>query len=168
MPALAGVSDGKVTDLVRDLRMLASGSSHFERLRFELTASLLVLHLFERYGDDAKLRPVQGGLGAARQRRVLDHIDAHLGEDISLKALACEAGLSRHHFAKAFKAGLGMSPHRYIGERRIHRAKELLLDGSRSITDVALDLGFASHSHFTDAFHKITGITPSRYRKDRI
>lgn len=62
----------------------------------------------------------------------------------------------------------GVPPHRYIGEQRIHRAKELLLDGSRSITDVALDLGFASHSHFTDAFRKITGVTPSRYRKDRI
>lgn len=168
LPALTGVNDSKVADLVRDLRTLAPGSSHFERLRFELTAAQLILHLFERYGVDSGPCPIQGGLGAARRRRVLDHIDAHLGEDISLKALAREAGLSRHHFAKAFKAGLGMSPHRYIGERRVHRAKELLLDRSRSITDVALDLGFASHSHFTDTFRKATGITPSRYRKDRI
>lgn len=136
--------------------------------RCELTAAQLILHLFERYGVDSGPCPIQGGLGAARRRRVLDHIDAHLGEDISLKALAREAGLSRHHFAKAFKASLGVPPHRYIGEQRIHRAKELLLERGRSITDIALDLGFASHSHFTDTFRKITDVTPSRYRKDRI
>lgn len=168
LPMQFNGNDGKVDELVRNLQSLAICNSHFERLSFDLTAGLLVLHLFERYGDDIKQSPVRGGLGASRQRRVLDHIDAHLGEDISLKALARDAGLSRDHFAKAFKASLGMSPHRYIGERRVHRAKELLLDRSQSITDVALDLGFASHSHFTDTFRKATGITPSRYRKDRI
>lgn len=168
MPVLAGISDGKVTDLVRDLHTLASGSSHFERLRLDAIATLLVLHLYERYGVDAGPCPVQGGLGAARQRRVLDHIDAHLGQNIGMAALAHAAGLSRDHFAKAFKVSLGIPPHRYIGERRIHRAKDLLLDCGRSITDVALGLGFASSSHFSDSFRKATGITPSQYRKDRI
>lgn len=168
MPVLAGISDSKVTDLVRDLHTLAAGSSHFERLRLEAIAMLLMLHLYERYGVDAGPSPVQGGLGAARQRRVLDHIDAHLGKNIGMRALAHAAGLSRDHFAKAFKASIGISPHRYIGERRILRAKEMLLDRGRSITDVALDLGFASSSHFSDSFRKATGITPSQYRKDRI
>jgi AraC family transcriptional regulator len=76
------------------------------------------------------------------------------------------SNLSRHHFCRAFKVTFGKPPGRYITERRIDRAKGLLRDSRRSITEIALDLGFASHSHFTDAFRKIIGITPSRYRHD--
>ena len=77
------------------------------------------------------------------------------------------ANLSTHHFGEAFKASTGTSPYRYLIERRIHRAKELLLGADRSIAEVALTVGFASHSHFTDNFRKLTGITPSRFRMDR-
>jgi AraC family transcriptional regulator len=79
--------------------------------------------------------------------------------------LAEEAGLSPYHFSKAFKASLGVPPWRYVTERRIHRAKELLLDRCRSITEIAHDLGFSSHSHFTDVFRKKTGRAPSRFRR---
>lgn len=61
-----------------------------------------------------------------------------------------------------------MSPYRYFNKRRITRAKELLLDPGRSLTDIGLSLGFSSHSHFTDTFRKITGLTPSQFRKDRL
>lgn len=75
---------------------------------------------------------------------------------------------STHHFSRAFRASLGMSPYRYFNKRRITRAKELLLDPGRSLTDIGLSLGFSSHSHFTDTFRKITGLTPSQFRKDRL
>ena len=108
----------------------------------------------------------RGGLGTSCQRRVLDYIEAHLTEEIGLGQLAEEAGLSPYHFSKAFKTSLGVPPWRYVTERRIHRAKELLLDGCRSITEIAHDLGFSSHSHFTDVFRKTTGRAPSRFRRD--
>ena len=109
----------------------------------------------------------RGGLGASRRRRVADFIKAHLEEDIGLAALAAEAGLSRHHFGKAFKATSGKPPHRYITERRVQKAREMLLSDRASITDIALALGFSSHSHFTDVFHKTTGTTPSLFRGNR-
>ena len=77
------------------------------------------------------------------------------------------AGLSLHHFSAAFKASTGMPPHRYQIDRRIRRAKELLLGTDRSIIAIALEVGFASHSHFTDQFRKWTNTTPSRFRMDR-
>jgi len=108
----------------------------------------------------------RGGLRVSCQRRVLDYIEAHLTEEIGLDQLAQEAGLSPNHFSKAFKTSLGVPPWRYVTERRIHRAKKLLLDGSSSITEIAHDLGFSSHSHFTDVFRKATGKPPSHFRRD--
>lgn len=128
---------------------------------------MLALHLFDRYDIGARIgMPQSGGLGGHRRRRIIDFIAAHLGEDLNLNDLAIEAGLSPDHFSKAFKASFGTPPWRYVNEQRILRAKDMLRLGNRSLAEIALDLGFASQSHFTDVFRKITGTTPSRFRKD--
>ncbi|WP_176342606.1 helix-turn-helix domain-containing protein [Oceanibaculum nanhaiense] len=138
------------------------------RLYTEGLGSALAVHVFRAYGDGlSRSPPVIGGLGALRLRRVVDYIEAHLADDISLSDLAGLAGLSTHHFGEAFKASTGTSPHRYLIERRILRAKELLLGAEQSIAEIAISVGFASHSHFTDNFRKLTGTTPSRFRIDR-
>ena len=138
------------------------------RLYAEGLGSALAVHVFRAYGDGlSRPPPAIGGLGALRLRRVVDYIEAHLAEDISLSDLAGLAGLSTHHFGEAFKVSTGTSPHRYLIERRILRAKELLLGAEQSIAEIAISVGFASHSHFTDNFHRLTGTTPSRFRMDR-
>lgn len=138
------------------------------RLYLEGLGSALLVHIFRTYGEGLdRPPPVTGGLGALRLRRVTDYIEAHLAEDISLSGLAAVAGLSTHHFGEAFKASTGTSPHRHLIERRIHRAKELLLGTNHSIVEIALAAGFASHSHLTGNFRKLTGTTPSRFRMDR-
>lgn len=138
------------------------------RLYAEGLGSALAVHVFRAYGDGlSRPPPVIGGLGALRLRRVVDYIEAHLADDISLRDLAVQAGLSTHHFGEAFKASTGTSPHRYLVERRIRRAKELLLGAEQSIAEIAISVGFASHSHFTDNFRRLTGTTPSRFRIDR-
>lgn len=138
------------------------------RLYIEGLGSALAVHIFRAYGEGlSQSPPVTGGLGALRLRRIADYMEAHLAEDVSLLDLAGVAGLSTHHFSEAFKASTGTSPHRYLIEQRIHRAKELLLGADHSIVEIALAVGFASHSHFTDNFRKLTGITPSRFRIDR-
>jgi len=138
------------------------------RLYAEGLGSALAVHIFRAYGDGlSRPPPMIGGLGALRLRRVVDYIEAHLSDDISLRDLAAQAGLSTHHFGEAFKASTGTSPHRYLVERRIRRAKELLLGAEQSIADIAMSVGFASHSHFTDNFRRLTGTTPSRFRIDR-
>lgn len=138
------------------------------RLYTEGLGSALAVHVHRAYGDGlGRSPPVIGGLGALRLRRVVDYIEAHLAEDIGLRDLAALAGLSAHHFGEAFKASTGTSPHRYLIERRILRAKERLLGADRSIAEIAVSVGFASHSHFTHNFRKLTGTTPSRFRTDR-
>lgn len=148
-------------------RELAEGGAGGQ-LYTESLGTALAVHLLRNYGDGVtRLRPVMGGLGALRLRRVIDYAEAHLSEDVSLDDLAQVAGLSTHHFAEAFKVSTGRPPHRYLTERRIHRAKTLLLGNQRSVAEVALTVGFASHSHFTVNFRKATGTTPSRFRLDR-
>lgn len=138
------------------------------RLYAEWLGSALTVHVLRAYGDGlSRWPPMIGGLGALRLRRVVDYIEAYLADDISLRDLAAQAGLSTHHFGEAFKASTGTSPHRYLVERRIRRAKELLLGAEQSIAEIAISVGFASHSHFTDNFHRLTGTTPSRFRIDR-
>lgn len=138
------------------------------RLYAEGLGSALAVHVFRAYSDGlSRPPPVIGGLGALRLRRVVDYIEAHLADEISLRDLAAQAGLSTHHFGEAFKASTGTSPHRYLVERRIRRAKELLLGPEQSIAEIAISVGFASHSHFTDNFRRLTGTTPSRFRMDR-
>ncbi len=72
------------------------------------------------------------------------------------------------YFGEAFKASTGLTPFRFILERRVRRAKELLLDRDIPIAEVALRVGFANQSHFTVNFKKLTGKTPSRFRNDSI
>jgi AraC family transcriptional regulator len=85
--------------------------------------------------------------------------------DLSLQALAIESGYSRVHFVRMFKAATGYSPHNYLLNLKLERARELLKNPSMSLIDIALDCGFSSHSHMSRVFHKIVGITPSAYRR---
>jgi AraC family transcriptional regulator len=159
--------DPETEKLVAALRRDMDLDDRYSRLCLDHVGAMLALRLFTTHGEGVKSLPViRGGLGASCQRRLLDFIEAHLTEEIGLGQLAEEAGLSPYHFSKAFKTSLGVPPWRYVTERRIHRAKELLLDGCRSITEIAHDLGFSSHSHFTDVFRKTTGRAPSRFRRD--
>lgn len=72
---------------------------------------------------------VRGALDFVRFRRVIDYLEAHLGDNLTLETLANEACLSQFHFARAFKAATGTAPHRYITDRRIERAKALISGG---------------------------------------
>lgn len=165
---LIGIRDPVIEGMAAAWRRELAERGAGGRLYTEGLGSALAVHIFRAYGDGLKRAPpVIGGLGALRLRRVIDYIEAHLAEDVSLRDLAAVADLSTHHFGEAFKTSTGTSPHRYLIERRIRRAKELLLGADRSIAEVALAVGFASHSHFTDNFRKLTGTTPSRFRIDR-
>jgi AraC family transcriptional regulator len=107
----------------------------------------------------------RGGLASWQQKRVAEFIDVHLTENVPLAALAGIARLSPFHFAHAFKQSFGVPPHRYHVERRIAQAKSLLGERARSVTEIAFQLGFRELSSFTATFRKMTGVTPSQYRR---
>ena len=112
-------------------------------------------------------------VGNARTQERLDAAAAELGNpdrflgvagDISLQELAGIAGLSTSHFGRAFKQSKGVTPHRYLTQRRVQRAQELLAGTELAFSEIALAAGFADQSHFCRQFRSVVGTTPSTYR----
>jgi AraC family transcriptional regulator len=108
----------------------------------------------------------RGGLASWQKRAVIDYIEEHLGEQVCLLELAELARLSVHHFCRAFKQSFGIPPRQYQVHRRMEVAKSLLADRATSVTDIALTLGYAQTSSFSNAFRKTTGWTPTVYRRE--
>jgi len=118
-------------------------------------------------GTAAEITIQNAGLPTARLKRVLAYIDAHLDENITLAELARNAKLSVYYFATLFRKSTGYSPRRYILHRRVIRARELLRNTSLSVLDVSLDLGFQHQNNFARAFRRITGMTPTHFRRSK-
>jgi AraC family transcriptional regulator len=108
---------------------------------------------------------VTGGLAPWQLRLARDTINAHLEEGLSLEQLAHECRLSVTHFAKAFARSTGISPHRWLMQRRVDVAKDLLLTIDSSLVEISLKCGFSDQSHFTRVFAEVTGETPGRWRQ---
>ena len=108
-------------------------------------------------------------MGLARWQliRVLEFLEAHLTEDIGLDELAQMVGLSQSQFARAFKASTGLPPYKWCLHNRIKRAQEMLLNGNDSLSEIALENGFADQSHFTKTFRRVTGTTPATWKRHR-
>ena len=108
---------------------------------------------------------MRGGLPPATLRKVRDYVDANLDKTIDLSSLAATAGLSPYHFARSFKQSEGATPHAYVVERRIAKARELLTGTSLPQSEIALQVGFADQSHFARRFRQAVGVSPGQFRK---
>jgi AraC family transcriptional regulator len=129
-------------------------------------ANLLAVQLLREYSSEkmpAERRYING-LTNKKLANVLDLIESDLAEDLPLKVLAGAAGLSEYHFLRMFKQATGYTPHQYVINQRIERAKDLLCKTDMSITEIAYLLGFSTPAHFTHHFRRKTGITPSAMR----
>jgi AraC family transcriptional regulator len=136
------------------------------RLYAESLARLLLVELLRlEQGHTATSPEKRGGLAAWQVRRVRDFIEVNLAADISLSELAQLTSLSPTHFCRAFKRSVGSSPCQYQLGRRIERAKALLADPSRTVTDIAFDCGYKLPGSFATTFRKATGVTPSAFRR---
>ena len=106
----------------------------------------------------------RGGLSPGARRRVREHVEANLGESLSVARLAALVGLSRCHFARAFKQSEGVTPRHFIFACRVRRAQELLAKTDLPLAHIALAAGFSDQSHCSRRFHELVGITPRKYR----
>ena len=166
MPVLEGASfggmyrDAAVEQLALALLVANAGSclpgtaAHF--------AMAVLSRLFQLARGPAvdTLDPVKLAIPRWRMQRVDAYIEQHLGERISLAAIAAAAGLSPMHFAARFRLATGQRPHHYILRARIEHAKALLASSGRSVVEVAGDAGFRTQAHFTTIFKRYTGATP--------
>jgi AraC-like DNA-binding protein len=104
------------------------------------------------------------GLTHTQLQQVIDYIHTHLDRDLSLNELAKVINISPTYFASLFKQTLEISPHQYVIQRRVERAKTMLSKTDLAIADIALQVGFSSHSHLTQQLKRLTGMTPKQIR----
>lgn len=155
-------------DLQRGLSVLCREARNADSLYglFAEGWAMQALALLARV-DGSQAAPVRpcGGLAPGSLRRVIDYIEADLSRAFTIEELAKVAGVSSRHFIRAFRESAGQTPLRYVYDLRLERAKEFLLDARRTATEVALDCGFSHAQHFSTAFKKATGLTPSDFRR---
>ncbi len=115
--------------------------------------------------SEHQARMSYGRITGRRIADVVDYIEVGIDQDLRLQALADVAVMSVHHFAHSFKETVGISPHAYVLERRISRARAMLGRGSDQLAYIALACGFSSQAHLTTAFRYRLGVTPANYRR---
>ena len=116
-------------------------------------------------GEAAEAQDAPGGLAPWQVARLARHIEAHLDEALPLHRLAAEVRLSRGHFARAFKRSFGRTPHAYLTERRIARAKAMMQRTATPLSAIALACGLSDQPHLSRLFRRLTGETPLAWRR---
>ncbi|MEL6470738.1 MAG: AraC family transcriptional regulator [Cyanobacteria bacterium J06623_4] len=135
------------------------------RLYIDSLSNVLAVTLLRQHATTRPHLPIyEGGLPPRQLQQILDYIDAHLDQEIKLSDLAQLLDMSQFHFSRLLKQSLGISPYQYLLQQRVERAKQLLKNTDRLITDIALACGFNSHSHLSKQFKQLTGMTPKAYR----
>jgi AraC family transcriptional regulator len=165
IPKLAA-GDPLVASLLMGLDQEAARGCPEGAIYAESLANMLAVHLARNYSaKKPRLRDSQGGLNRLQLARVIDFVHAHFAQDIPLSALAEVAGLSPFHFARLFKQSAGVTPHQYLIQVRVERAKGLLLNTRQSISSIAVQVGFCDQSHFATHFKRTFGVTPRVFRQ---
>ncbi len=107
----------------------------------------------------------RAGLTPLQIKRVTDYVRGNICAKIHLSDLARVVGVSQSHFSRAFKISTGVPPHRWLLNFRVAESKQLLLDTSMSLAEIAIAMGFSEQGHFTRAFGAVAGTTPAAWRK---
>jgi AraC family transcriptional regulator len=135
------------------------------RLYVESLTQVLVIHLLRHYSTVTRtITSENRNLTRAQLQQAIDYIHTYLERDLSLVEMAGVINISPTYFASLFKRAIGTSPHQYVIQQRVKRAKEMLLKTDLAIADIALQVGFSSQSHLTQQFKRVTGMTPKQIR----
>jgi AraC family transcriptional regulator len=127
--------------------------------------TLLCPHLLRSYSSRSEqLAYPKGVLGPARERRIRNHIENALDQDLSISALARIVRLAPEHFAVLFRNSTGFTPHQYVNHRRVAEAQRLLADEDLTLAEISYRCGFSCQSQFTTTFRRYAGVTPGKFR----
>ena len=148
--------------------LIKNGST--SRLYAESLINTLIIHLLENYSTTRKnsFEPIAGTLPQYKLQQVIDYIQAYLDSDLSLNQLAASVQMSPHYFSRLFKDTTGLTPHKYVINCRIERAKELLKQRKLSIAEIAKEVGFVDQSHLNRCFKRKVRITPKQFSQQYI
>lgn len=125
--------------------------------------------LYIIFADCKELKPVSASINSQKHiercTEILDYIDKHYNENLSLQTLADTFSLSREHLSRTFKTYMDTTFKKYLTSIRVHHAYQDLIDSDLSILQIALDNGFSDARAFSSAFYSFYGETPLKYRK---
>jgi AraC family transcriptional regulator len=167
LKSLYGHNDAILRNLTRLLINEAeaggpNGRLYADSLSTALATRLLFAARSVRQPAGSKISPLPHN----SLRRVLERMHADLHANLNLQALAAETGYSRSHFLRMFRQATGRTPHRYLLELRLEKAKALISGKAMPLVDIAAVCGFSSHGHLTTAFRLRFGSTPSQYLRN--
>lgn len=159
------IFDPVIQSLVNALKTDLEAGSPAGRLYGESFGTALSVHLLKNSSTfRQKSSEYLGGLSRQKLKRVLDYIEAHLAEDISLENLATLAGISPCYFSRLFKQSMQIAPHQYVIRQRVELAKRSLRQSDLGIADIALLCGFSHQSHLNRHFKRVVGVSPNAFR----
>ncbi len=132
-----------------------------------LAAQVHMIHAYGGVAADSQATPTaaRGGLAVWQEELAKDMLTADLLADVSISDVAQGCGLSRSYFIKAFRQTMGTTPHRWLLECRVERAKLLLLTSDCPVSDIARDCGFSDQAHLTRVFASVVGAPPAAWRR---
>lgn len=159
-----GTKDDVMLGLARALLPSLEHPQKAHRLFLEQINLAMLAHLTQAYGGVHFPCSKKGVLAPWQEKRAAEFLVAHVSEPFSMVELASACKLSRSYFIKAFKESFGRTPHRWLTEYRIARAKDLL-GFEMPIAEIAIACGFADQSHMTRVFTDLVGVSPGRYRR---
>lgn len=169
IPPAVAVDDPVVRALGAALLPALNAPGEADRLFLDHVAMAFIAHMTATYGNKPSKprRPSRSGLAPWQERRAKDAMLANLDGAISLEQLAALCGLSRSHFARAFKRSTGLPPHRWLLAQRVRRGQELLLHSGLTLDAIAESCGFADQGHFSRVFSRFVGEPPGAWRRIR-
>jgi AraC family transcriptional regulator len=150
---------------VRRLEAQAVAGQPLGTLYTEALSLTLLTYLRGRFAQATDTAADPGALSPWQRDRVIEFVEENLSSSIGLGDLAELAGYSQDHFSRLFKRCFGQPPYQYVLTRRVERAKTMLKDHGRPISNVAAECGFATQAHLNTAFKQRTGVTPGVFRK---
>lgn len=153
-----GARDPMIEHLVRVLAAEIAAPSSAGRIRGDSLANALATRLLQSFAPTGAVgRQI---LSKPQARRIVEFVEANLDGELTLEQLAAVAGMSIPHLTTLFRRTMGQSVHAYVMERRVHRARDLLLERKLGIAQVALETGFAHQSHLARWMRRLLGVTP--------
>lgn len=155
-----------VAQITRSVLPFLGRTDALSVLALDQFSLILGAHLIQQYGVLQKAtRNSKGGLAPWQKRRASEILHENLHGSIRLSDVAHECGLSTSHFARSFKTSFGISTHQWLIQHRIEHAKELMIQTTLSLIQIAAQSGFNDQAAFTRTFHQLVGVSPGTWRR---
>jgi AraC-like DNA-binding protein len=157
-------NETEITNLINKLMRICSSGDKAKNIYADLNLKELLIRLVQSQHLQQVATESGSKQNKSRLHFILNYINEHLAENITVDELCRKACMSRNLFFKWFKEQFGITPVEYINRERIRMAKQLLGNPANIITSVSRQCGFTDVNYFVRLFKKVEGITPGAYK----